>query len=354
MMGIDRIVWSWGPGDSRFALLAGDRLLELRVHRPSMLLGCAFRARVARVEASLDAAFVDLGEGDRPGFLNGAKALGLSEGMSVPVRVKAEAVGAKGPKLVHAPELVGDARRPHPLEMLLAAHPGVSDVAVSDAAALAEARRLFPAARLDRGISLDDEMEAALSPVVGLPCGGRIILEQTAALTAVDVDSGAARPNDANRQAVAEIARQLRLRGIGGQIAVDFVSGPKGTAYKLAAALKKAVVDDPVPTHVFGVSPLGLVELTRERSGASLTELLCRRVNEPSAESVALAGLRRLLVEAEARPGARLALVMAPEALACLARLGEAVAETERRLGRKLVLRPQVGLDQAMIEEIRA
>ena len=180
-------------------------------------------------------------------------------------------------------------------------------------------------------------------------------MEATAALTAVDVDSGGSRPADANREAVAAIARQLRLRGIGGQITVDFVSGPKGTPYKLAAALKRAVASDPIPTHVFGVTPLGMVELTRERRGPSVAEILCRRSLDLTPESVALDSLRRMLIEADARPGAALALVLAPEVAAVLGRLGEAVAETGRRLGRPLSWRsePGRGLDDVMIEEVR-
>jgi Ribonuclease G/E len=226
------------------------------------------------------------------------------------------------------------------LEALLAAHPGIGRVRVDDAAALAEARRSFPEASLSALPEVGEALEAAVEPVAVLPSGGRLVIEQVAALTAIDVDSGAGKPGDANREAVAEIARQIRLRGIGGQIVVDFVSGPRGTPYKLAAALKKAVAPDPTPTHVFGVTPLGMVEMTRERRRPALAEVLCRRSLEPSADSVALAALRRVLAEATLRPAARLGLVAAPEIAAALAGLGEAWAETERRLGRKLPLRP--------------
>ncbi|TAN70323.1 MAG: ribonuclease G, partial [Magnetospirillum sp.] len=203
---------------------------------------------------------------------------------------------------------------------------------------------------------VDEALDDALTPVVALPSGGRLVIEATAALTAIDVDSGAGRPADANREAVAAVARQIRLRGIGGQITVDFVSGPKGTPFKLAAALKRAVAADPVPTHVFGVTPLGMVELIRERRGPSLAERLCRRVVEPTAEALALAALRRVLAEAEARPGSVLRLVVAPEVAAALIRLDKAVAETERRLGRTLMVRPEPGRcrDDVQIEEVRA
>ena len=360
---ITGILWSWGPGQSRLALLAGERVVELVIDRPDSLTGALFLGRVAAVDHGLDAAFVEIGQ-DRPGFLAGAKALGISEGAAVLVRVRADARGGKGAKLsLASDEAPSDPaakppcllRRPHVLERLLADHPGIVRVEVDDAAALAEARHFFPQAKRRALPELDEIFEEALSPVVPLPSGGRLVMEATAALTAVDVDSGASRPADANREAVAAMARQLRLRGIGGQITVDFVSGPKGTPYKLAAALKRAVAADPVPTHVFGVTPLGMVELIRERRGPSVSDILCRRSTDLTAESVALESLRRVLVEADARPGAALGLVVAADVAQALARLSDAVAETGRRLGRPLSWRadPGRGREDVMIEEQR-
>ncbi|MDO8608364.1 MAG: ribonuclease E/G [Phaeospirillum sp.] len=363
---ITEILWSWGPGESRLALLAGERVMELRIERPEALTGAVFLGRVTAVDRALDAAFLDIGTGERPGFLAGAAALGLTEGGALAVQIRAEARGGKGPKLSadllgcppHVLAGIATAKapsplwRPHVLERLLAANPGVTHVAVDDAAALAEARRWFPTAERRALPEVEDALDEALTPVVALASGGRLVIEPTAALTAIDVDSGGSRPADANREAVAAIARQTRLRGIGGQIAVDFVSGPKGTPYKLAAALKRAVASDPVPTHVFGVTPLGMVELTRERRGAALAETLCRRHTELTAESLVLTGLRRVLAEADARPGVALALVVAPEVAMALSRLGEAMTETERRLGRALPIRSEPGRsrDDILIE----
>ncbi|CAA7627534.1 ribonuclease E/G [Magnetospirillum sp. SS-4] len=366
---ISEIQWSWGPGQSVLALLAGGRIVELAIERPDRLLGTVCLGRVSAVDRSLDAAFIQLGLGETPGFLPGAKARGLNDGQSLVVRVIAEARAGKGPKLSTDPggcpasilEAAASARipsplwRPHVLETLLAAHPGARRVVVNDAAALAEARRFFPDAAQAPLSDLDEAVEAALNPVVALPSGGRLVIESTAALTAIDVDSGAGRPADANREAVAEIARQSRLRGLGGQIVVDFVSGPKGTPYRMAAALKKAVAADPTPTHVFGVSPLGLVEMSRERRGIPLADVLCRRSLVASADSLALTALRRVLAEAGLRPAARLGLVLAPEVFAALARQGEALAETERRLGRPLALRQDAARDRddIVIEDAR-
>lgn len=335
------ILISRGPGEARYLVLADGRPLDLIIDRPSLLQDCVFRGRVTALDKGLDAAFVDLGQGGRAGFLPAAKALGLSEGAAIVVRVRAEARGGKGPLLAvqegfaaegEAPALL---RRPDPLERLRAAFP--------EAPMTADAHH-----------EVDEALEAALDPVVPLPGGGRLVIEQAAALTAIDVDSAGARPAEVNGAAVVEIARQLRLRNIGGQVVVDFVSGrDRKPLFRLAEALKLAVAADPVPTHVFGVSPLGLVELTRERRGPSLGELLCRRSQAATPETLALAALRRLLVEALAAPGRILGIRAAPGVAAALAGLAAERAEAERRLGHPLSVREDAARapEDILIEE---
>lgn len=248
--------------------------------------------------------------------------------------------------------------RPDPLVRLLADNPGVSRVLVDDAVLLPAAKAAFAGAvehyrdgPLFDLYDVEDAIAAALDPVVPLACGGRVTIEPTAALTAIDVDSGGAAAIEANNQAVAVIARQLRLRNIAGQIVVDFVSTGKGKGpvFKLVAALKQAVARDGAATHVIGVTPLGLVELTRERKGPSLAELTQERGTGPSADSVALDALRRVLAEARARPGRAAALVVAADVAAALYHRPAAVAEAEERLGRKLVIRAEAGRRRADI-----
>lgn len=341
MSGRADILVSSGPGEVRYLLRLDGIPAELHVHRPSMLLDRVFRGRVTAVDKGLDAAFVDLGRGGRPGFLPGARALGLSEGGGVVVRVRAEGRGGKGPLLAPQDGFSAEGEAPAPLRS-------------SDP--LERLRAAFPDAPVAEGhAEVDEALEAAISPVVPLLGGGRLVIETAAALTAIDVDSGSMRPADANRAAVAGIARQLRLRNIGGQVVVDFVSGrDRKPLHRLAGELKAAVAADPVPTHVFGVSTLGLVELTRERRGPSLAELLCRRSVGPTPETLALAALRRLLAEALARPAARLGLRAAPAVAAALSLLPEARAEAERLLGRPLIIREESGRadDDVLIEDM--
>lgn len=122
-----------------------------------------------------------------------------------------------------------------------------------------------------------ERIEAALQREVKLEEGGRIWIERTKALTAIDVDSGGQPSLRVNVAAAREIARQLRLRNIGGIIVVDFVDmTSKNERFRVIEVLKKALAADPVPAHVHDVSPQGLVEIGRPRRGIALAELLQR------------------------------------------------------------------------------
>jgi ribonuclease E/ribonuclease G len=118
-----------------------------------------------------------------------------------------------------------------------------------------------------------DEAIAALSERrVALPDGGSIAIEPTEALTAIDVNAGPeSNALSVNLAAAKEIARQLRLRHIGGIVVIDFISmSRERDRDQVMAALKGAVADDPSQTYIVPMSPLGLVEMTRERRGPGL------------------------------------------------------------------------------------
>lgn len=123
---------------------------------------------------------------------------------------------------------------------------------------------------------LDGALAELLDVRVPLPLGGSLVIERTEALTVVDVNAGErGNPLDVNLDAAAEIARQLRLRNVGGIVVVDFVNmRSRGDAERVLAALSQAVESDPVQTQVYGMSKLGLVELTRARRGTPLAALL--------------------------------------------------------------------------------
>ncbi|MDB5366471.1 MAG: ribonuclease, Rne [Rhodospirillales bacterium] len=122
---------------------------------------------------------------------------------------------------------------------------------------------------------LDGAIEALTQPVVPLAGGGRLVIETVTALTAIDVDAGTRSFLDANLAAADEIARQLRLRHVGGLIVVDFVSMRSARdRSQVERALQAALARDPVETQMLPMSKFGLVELARERRGRPVAELL--------------------------------------------------------------------------------
>ncbi|MGF1590010.1 MAG: Rne/Rng family ribonuclease [Pleurocapsa sp.] len=122
----------------------------------------------------------------------------------------------------------------------------------------------------------------ALKPRVELPAGGYIIIEPTEALTVIDVNSGSfTRSATAretvlwtNTEAATEIARQLRLRNIGGVIVVDFIDmDSHGDKLKLLEHFNNSLKGDKARPQIAQLSELGLVELTRKRQGKNIYEL---------------------------------------------------------------------------------
>jgi len=120
------------------------------------------------------------------------------------------------------------------------------------------------------------QFENLLQPYVILPSGGVLIIEQTVAMTVIDVNSGADKNNiNVNLEAAQEIARQLRIRNLGGIIMVDFINmTSKADKDRVLAALESAFADDPCTTQCHGITALGAFELSRQRRTAPLEEKL--------------------------------------------------------------------------------
>jgi ribonuclease E len=128
-----------------------------------------------------------------------------------------------------------------------------------------------------------EQLHKALDRKVWLPSGGSLIIERTEALTVIDVNTGknVGKSNleetvfRNNLEAAEEIARQLRLRDIGGIIVIDFIDMEvRENRDKVAAALRTALARDKTRTQVFDISELGLVEMTRKRVSEGLVEAL--------------------------------------------------------------------------------
>jgi ribonuclease E len=124
-----------------------------------------------------------------------------------------------------------------------------------------------------------EQVHRALDRKVWLPSGGSLIIEHTEALTVIDVNTGknVGKSNleetvfHNNMEAADEIAKQLRLRDIGGIIVIDFIDMEiKGNRGKVVEAFRSALARDKTRTQVFDISELGLVEMTRKRIGEGL------------------------------------------------------------------------------------
>ena len=178
-------------------------------------------------------------------------------------------------------------------------------------------------------LEIDAELAEACSPDVTLPGGARLSIEPTRALTAIDIDKGGdTRPPEGLVTAcLIEIARQLRLRGVGGLIVIDPPRLPTSALNRALDPFKSQLARDPVATDLLGPTRGGLIELTRPHRGPPLRDLLL------GPEGHALAALRRLVYTGEMRapiavPAPVLAWLETPQGQAARAaattRLGQA------------------------------
>lgn len=125
---------------------------------------------------------------------------------------------------------------------------------------------------------VEEMVDALLSPLVPLPGGGHMAIEPTRALVAVDVNTGAdtspAASLKANIAAARDLPRQLRLRGLGGQVTVDFAPVPKRDRAALDQQLRLAFRGEAAETSLAGWTPLGNFELQRKRDRLPLALIL--------------------------------------------------------------------------------
>jgi ribonuclease G len=131
---------------------------------------------------------------------------------------------------------------------------------------------------------VEEEIAKALDRKVPLKSGGHLVIDQTEAMTTIDVNTGAYVGHRnleetifrTNLEAAVSIARQLRLRNLGGIIIIDFID-MRDEPHRRAVlgALERALAGDRAQTHIVSLSPLGLVEMTRKRTRESLEHLLC-------------------------------------------------------------------------------
>lgn len=353
-----KLLASASPGEVRVAAADADGLHDYAIWRPGAPdgVGDLHRGRVIARVPALAGAFVAIegAEGFLPDSAGGA---GLHEGDLCAVRITRAAQGGKGPRLaaetatkagVGPPALLR--RGPDAVQRLAVLYPAAPVLA--DDAALVAALRPALGARLRLvGRAFDDETEAAVAalaePEAELPGGGRLHVYPTPALTAIDVDLGAAAGRRggkgavhlaANLAALPALARQIRLRNLSGAILVDLAGLSPRRRQALGPALATALANDPLRPRFLGFTALGLAEIVRPRVHPPLHELLA------GPHAAGLVALRRLAGEIAARPSQAPALVAAPAVVASLRDDTVALADLARRAGQPLMLRPDPAL----------
>jgi ribonuclease G len=332
----------------------------------------------------MQAVFVDIGEA-QAGFLALGEARHLArkpdpdisdcvrEGEAIAVQVIREGQGDKGPRLTAkftlAPELGVACRMARPpailaaapglLERILRDLPGdIARIAIDDAREAELARGYCRIARPELvsrietvreafDEALEEEIARLFAPRLALDNGGWIILETTEGFTAIDVNSGGYAASGGreetslavNLEAAQEIGRQIRLRGIGGLIVVDFIQMEDAASTRLVEAVLGQSLGGEAPSDVT-VSRTGLAVITRKRARPPLSRFseVCGRCGgsglRPTSETVALALLRAAERSARAAPGRPIIARAAPEVTAWLAAQGEALALTRRGVAR--------------------
>jgi ribonuclease E len=312
-------------GETREALVREGKPIALRIARESdegrrARWGEVYCARVRELDRRRRGAYLELGLRDQHGFLplgDDGRArmrrerVNLHEGQGVIVSIVREAARGKNP-VVELTEIGHDGEEPH----RVARHD------VDEELVLAK-----PAPDPQIRAKLDAAIEDALARSTPIPGGGMLTIDAVTALTAIDIDAGARQGSgdperfalDLNIAAAHEAARQIRLRNLGGVIAIDFVSlRAKSHLKHLEDAVRAAFAGDPWSVQFGGLSRFGVYELSRAQLRTPLHEQLRDPDGRLSAETVALAALRAIEREGRTQTGRQIACTVSPEVKAWL------------------------------------
>jgi len=217
--------------------------------------------------------------------------------------------------------------------------------------------------------SAEDEIARALNRKVDLKSGGHLVIDQTEAMTTIDVNTGtfvgsrnlAETVFRTNLEAALAIARQLRLRNLGGIIIIDFID-MNDTEHRrqVLRALERAVERDHAKVSISDLSSLGLVQLTRKRTRESLEHVLCEpcpccrgRASVKTVETVCYEIFRELLRQARAFDARQLLVVASQPVVSRL--LDEdslAVAELESFINRPITFQVESSYHQEQYDVV--
>ena len=216
---------------------------------------------------------------------------------------------------------------------------------------------------------VDDEIQKALERKVQLKSGGHLVIDQTEAMTTIDVNTGAYVGHrnleetifKTNLEAAQAIVRQLRLRNLGGIIIVDFIDMQnEDHKRQVIRALEKHIERDHSNCHISEISSLGLVQMTRKRTRESLEHILCEtcptcsgRASIKSAETVCYEIFREILREARQFDTQRLLVLASQEVVDLL--LDEestSLAELEAFIGKPIKFQVEALYTQELFDVV--
>ncbi len=217
--------------------------------------------------------------------------------------------------------------------------------------------------------NVEEEIERALQSRVTLKSGAYLIIDQTEALTTVDVNTGGfvGRRNQeetilkTNLEAAAAIARQMRLRNIGGMIIIDFIDMEEEEhKRRVQRALEKAIQSDRTRCSITQISALGLVEMTRKRTRESLRQALCEpcpychgRGFMKTAETICYEILREIVRETRAYPAERFVVLASPQVMEkLLDEESTSLAALEEFIGRPIKVQAEAAYTQEQYDII--
>ena len=214
--------------------------------------------------------------------------------------------------------------------------------------------------------AVESQIDANLGRKVWLKSGGYLIVDQSEALTAIDVNTGryvGKRDLEetvlkTNLEAVKEVVYQLRFRNIGGLIIIDLIDMESGeNREKVYRALQEALRQDKAKTNILKISELGLVEMTRKRTRENLVQTLCEpcaycegRGYVLSGESVAFKVLREIRKDLPRFRGRKIALAVHARVAEQLLRERASLRVLEQDLGREIEVRARPGMHQEQFE----
>ncbi len=217
--------------------------------------------------------------------------------------------------------------------------------------------------------SVEDEIQKALERTVQLKSGGHLCIDQTEAMTTIDVNTGAFVGHrnleetifKTNLEAAQAIARQLKLRNLGGIIIIDFIDmNEEEHKQQVIRALEKGLESDRAKSFICDVSPLGLVEMTRKRTRESLGHILCEpcsvcngTASVKTRETVCYEVFRELMREARQFDANKFLVLASQEVVdVLLDEESTSVAELEEFIGKPIQLQVETLYTQEQFDVV--